>query len=81
MSTPMKYALAAGAGYALHAFLQSNKRETSKVYKPTPIVDDNLLQKVAGTVATHLLQKFLWPDKTPTSHYERTYPNFQGGAK
>jgi hypothetical protein len=80
MSTPMKYALAAGAGYALHAFLQSNKRETSKVYTPTPIVDDSLVQKVAGTVATHLLQKFLWPDK-PASRYEHTYANFQGGTK
>lgn len=80
MSTPIKYALAAGAGYALHAVLKRNKAESPKAYKP--ITDESLTAKVVNTVTSHLLEKFLWPDKASTSRSRYSYaPNFQGENK
>lgn len=57
MKTPIKYALIAGGGYALHAVLQRNKPETSKVYKPTPIEGETLAQKMVETVIRHMIEK------------------------
>lgn len=69
MANVVKYAIAAGAGYALHSYLNREK----KVYKPTPLNEDTLAQKIAGTVATHISDKVseLLYDK-PTTRYGRS---------
>lgn len=72
MNNPMKYVLAAGVGYVLCSALNRNKPEAPKVYKPTTITDETLTSKMVSTMATHLLQKFLWPDK-PEKRYMHTY--------
>lgn len=74
MSNTIKYALAAGAGYALHAFL--NREEKTKVYKPTPIDDETLVQKLVGTVISHGFER-ITGRTTPSTNSQHTYrPNF-----